>query len=613
MCGIAGSYSAVLTDEMSRVVHSIVQSQFARGPDHQAIEKTITEQCNLVLGHNRLSVIDLSKAANQPLWDSSQQYCIVYNGEIYNYLELRAELIVLGYQFNTVSDTEVVLNAFKQWGIDAINKFNGPFAFALFEKNNSRLWLVRDRFGVKPLYYYLKNNILYFASTSNAIATYFGLQPNLEFIARGLHYYVYEDDGDATHYQQLYALLPGHYLKAEINPHKCLTYQVSKYYDLQTNVSTLKESLSNLSMVEMLHVLADRLKQAVKLRLRSDVPVGVSLSGGLDSSTVAALVAENCTDIMGFTFGHPAARRSEGPLVRTLANKLNFSVEYIWPTVEEMVKVFSKVLQAQDAPFASMSIVAQYMVFQQVKEKGIKVLLGGQGGDEGFMGYRKYHVFWLQQLLREKRYLEALSFSLQFLSLCTAEVRQAKHYWQQRSRYLKNKKQNIDLCLPKNSAIFLGLRKSSDIQQRQLEDITKISLPTLLRYEDRNSMSNSVESRLPFMDYNLIELGLAFPESIKLRDGYGKWAVREITRDKIPEEIRTARYKRGFDVPFSALIAAGLGKAMRAQLNGNYRSIKEFLIFPGNIDEIFSDQQFLHRPNKITEAITLLWLGRSYA
>lgn len=612
MCGIAGSFSAGLTDEMMLVVNSCVQTQFARGPDHSAVEKISTGKSSLILGHNRLSIIDLTAAANQPLWDSFHEYCIAYNGEIYNYLELRSELLGLGYQFNSVSDTEVILNAFKCWGIEAVNKFNGAFAFAIFEKNKNRLWLVRDRFGVKPLYFYIKDNILYFASTSNAIAAHFKLKPNLEFLSRGLHYYVYEDGSEATQYQYLYALLPGHYFYSEIKENNNFSYQIKKYYDLQANVDKLKESFAKQSMKESLDCLSHHLMRAVTIRLRSDVPVGVSLSGGLDSSTIAALIAEKHSDIVGFTFGYPTATKSEGPLVYKLANKLGLNVEYIWPTAEEMVQAFPKVLRAQDSPFAGMSIVAQYLVFQKVHEKGIKVLLGGQGGDEAFMGYRKYHIFWLQQLLNKKQYSKALLFSLQLLSMCCSEIRRTKFYWQQRFRYINQKKSNSNLALNPQS-VFLGLKKSQDIQYRQFEDITKYSLPTLLRYEDRNSMAHSVESRLPFMDYHIIELGLAFPESLKLRNGYGKWAIREVMRHKIPEEIRAARYKRGFDVPFSKLISAGLGQAIRNQLEDNYEIIEEFIRSSAKINIIFSDQQFLQKPNKVAEAITLLWLGRCYS
>lgn len=611
MCGIAGSYSAGFTQQIYDVVSAIVQSQFARGPDHQAIEKIITAQSALVLGHNRLSVLDLSGRANQPMWDSSNQYCIVYNGEIYNYVELRAELTKLGHIFATTSDTEVILNSFKQWGISALNRFNGPFAFALYDASKKQLWLVRDRFGIKPLYYFLKNDVLYFASSSNALASYFCLNPNLDFVARGLYSLVYENDNDETHYRDMFSLAPGHHLKVEIASSGILSYEIKKYYDLQTRVTSLTETVLSSSIPEMLGLLVDRLNQAVSIRLRADVPIGIALSGGLDSSSIAALVAEQHNNIIGFTFGHPTAKKSEGPLVNQLANKLNFEIEYIWPTTHEILQTIPKVVQAQDSPFGGMSVVAQYMVYQKVNAAGIKVLLGGQGGDEGFMGYRKYQVFWLQQLLRQKRYHEALMFSLQLIPLVLSEINQAKQYWQQRARYFKGKAPISSLCLPRIQPPFLGLTKAG-IRQRQVMDVTKYSLPTLLRYEDRNSMANSVESRLPFMDYTVIELGVALPEALKLAAGYGKWAVREIMQGKIPETIRAARYKRGFDVSMPQLIAAGLGQAIRDQLEGHYAKIRDFLTPRVRIAELFSDQQFLQSSAKVPEAIALLWLGRCY-
>ncbi len=212
VCGISGAYSTEdRIDRLRDLVDEIVESQYRRGPDHQALEAVAGKRANLVVGANRLSVIDLSPEANQPMWDVQRRYCLVFNGEIYNYVELREELIALGHRFSTRSDSEVILEAFKEWGVGAAERFNGMFAFAVFDTAEWCLYLFRDRFGVKPLYYFANENSLYFASTCKVIARRLSLEPNLEYVARGLRLWVY-DYGEISPFIDLTALNPGHYL-----------------------------------------------------------------------------------------------------------------------------------------------------------------------------------------------------------------------------------------------------------------------------------------------------------------------------------------------------------------------------------------------------------------
>lgn len=419
MCGIAGCLATQINSIQENLIQKIITDQYQRGPDHQHIEKITATHSEILLGHNRLSIVDLTQHANQPMWDESGRYCIVYNGEVYNYIELRQQLITLGHHFKTQSDTEVILEAFKEWGVDAVNYFNGPFAFALFDKQAETLSLVRDRFGVKPLYYYIANNVLYFASSTKVIADHFNFQPNLQYVARGLKYLVYEDNTEITPYLNIHAVPAAHYLVAKFN--KQLNVEVKQYYDLHANVLNLQQQLIQYNQQQLLNTVTEKLISAVQVRLRADVAIGVSLSGGLDSSSVAALVAHQQANVTGFTFGHPAAKKSEGPLVAKLANKINCQVEYIWPSSTEIISALPQVLNAQNAPFPGLSIVAQYLVYQRVKQAGIKVLLGGQGGDEGFMGYRKFQLFYLQQLLQQKKYVAAMQFFLQLIPLLTSE------------------------------------------------------------------------------------------------------------------------------------------------------------------------------------------------
>ena len=591
------------------MVQEMVESQYRRGPDHQGVEVVSGGRANVVVGANRLSIIDLRPEANQPMWDVEGRYCLVFNGEIYNYVELRKELAALGHSFSTRGDSEVILESFKEWGVRAAERFNGMFAFALFDRGEGCLYLFRDRFGVKPLYYFADENRLYFASTCGVIARHLRLEPNLEYVARGLRTWVY-DYGEISPYVGLKALKPAHYLKVTMSESGKLRAELNPYYRLDEQVAALIDSLARKPARELVELVADLFEDAVDIRFRADVPVGLSLSGGLDSSTIAAVAASGGHgDITGFTFGHPDDRRTEGSLARELGKRTGIEVRFINPGMREIVDAYFKTLDAQGAPFASASGMGQYLVFEAVRAQGVKVLLGGQGGDEIFAGYRKFFVFHLRRLLRLRRIGEALAFTVSLAPLLAAEVGRTSMYWRLRHRYTRGSGVDTVLKLPEVGCEYIGYDPANPLWVRQMHDVMHVSLPTLLRYEDRNSMGNSVESRLPFLDYRLVEVALALPAAIKLRNGFGKWIVREIARGKIPEEIRAARYKRGFDVQQPDWIGQGLGTAMRGALRERLPEIKRFMEPNAKIDELFSDAQLKQRAAGFIEATTLIWLG----
>jgi asparagine synthase (glutamine-hydrolysing) len=611
VCGIAGAYcTGDHGDGARRAVQEIVESQYRRGPDHQGLEIVPGERAKLVMGANRLSIIDLTPEANQPMWDTEGRCCLVFNGEIYNYVELRKELADLGHSFSTRSDSEVILESFKEWGVRAAERFNGMFAFAVFDRAEECLYLFRDRFGVKPLYYFADENKLYFASTCQVIARHLRLEPNLEYLARGLRTWVY-DYGEISPFIGLKALKPAHYLKARVTEARKLQAESNAYYRLDEQVAALTDSLARKPTQDLIGLVAELLEDAVDIRFRADVPVAVSLSGGLDSSTIAAMSASGRHgDIAGFTFGHPDDPRTEGDLAQKLSERTGIDVRFTYPAgMREIIATYFKLLDAQGAPFASASGIGQYLVFEAVREAGVKVLLGGQGGDEVFMGYRKFFVFHLRRLLRLRRIGEALAFTLNLLPMLAAESRRASLYWRLRHRYTRRSGVDTVLKLPEVGCAYIGYDPANPLWVRQMHDVMHVSLPTLLRYEDRCSMGNSVESRLPFLDYRLVEVALALPTAIKLRNGFGKWVVREVARRKIPEEIRTARYKRGFDVQQSDWIGQGLGTAIREALRARLPEIGRFLEPDAKIDELFSDAHLNNRAGAFTEATTLIWLG----
>jgi asparagine synthase (glutamine-hydrolysing) len=616
MCGITGAWvhDGAATDSRYRKhVQAILNAQVARGPEHQEItDIKIAETQQLILGHNRLKIIDLSDNANQPLWDASKRYCITYNGEIYNYLELRALLTSLGYRFQTHSDTEVILNAFAHWGIDCITQFNGAFAFALYDAEEKRFWLVRDRFGKKPLFYYRTPKAYYFASSALALAKIFNLAPNLSYMTRGLHYWVYEDDSAIAPYLGLQALPAAHYLRLDYNATGEPRSHLQRYYDLSIQVEKQQAHMADQPFATLKDAVGAVLENAVVIRLRADVPLAVSLSGGFDSASIAALVKAHHSNIQCFTFGDAQDARSEGPLVAQLAKSHNLTVTYIPSDPNKLARAMAETIKAQGAPFPSLSIIAQYLVYQRVRESNVKVLLGGQGGDEAFMGYRKFHWFWLKELLTQQRYHHAIAFLWQSQRLLFAEGQRLHAFWRARHRYFaKGQRPELHvLNLPVIEPLALGdISSTTGTLHRQILDVTRFSLPTLLRYEDRNSMAHSVESRLPFLDYRLVELGLALPVALKLHKGYGKWVLRELMQAKIPDSIRLARYKRGFDVAANVQAQAIFAKALREGLHNTWDSIRDYVQSNIIIDKAFSDAALRQRPGALAEGISLLWLN----
>ena len=609
MCGIAGAYGAHLDQDARAYVAATIEAQRHRGPDHDALIETTVPGADAVLGHNRLSIIDLSDAGNQPMWDAEGTLAIVYNGEIYNYLEIRAELASIGHTFATESDTEVILEAFKRWGPAAFERLNGMFAFALIDRSDGRLWLVRDRFGVKPLHYLARDGSVYFASTPGPIAKAFARPPNLTYASRGIHYWLYEDDGSISPYEQVLAVPAGHYVVAGTESDGALWTETCRWYDFAARVETRREQLATASEPVLVDDLRNLLMSAVELRLRADVPVGISLSGGLDSSAIAVLIAEQHAQVTGFSLGHPDQVTSEGPLVDRVARRAGIEVHYSWPDAAQGVAAFWQALEAQDAPFPGLSIVGQYLVFEAAHQARLKVLLGGQGSDEMLMGYRKFQVMLLQDAVRARQPRELLRYAASAALMLAAEAGKASVYFRQRERYLRRAGLSSRLRLPAPPPIELRRVGGDSAADRQIADVLRLSLPTLLRYEDRNSMANSLETRLPYLDYRFAELASALPDAMKVRGGYGKWALREAMRGRVPTVIRTARFKRGFDVPQAEWIAAGLGADIRAGLRERSSSIADWLPTGVALDEQFSDERLGMSPTALTEATTLLWLA----
>ena len=434
MCGISGCIVASAEQSIPQGLKDIVASQSARGPDStDYLSRRMRDGRNIWLAHNRLSIIDLSHNSNQPMVSADGRNAIVFNGAIYNYVEIREELVRLGYQFRTSGDTEVLLTAFAHWGAGAFRRLIGMFALAIHDQADGSITLARDRFGVKPLYFWAGSGDFWFASTPVVLVSMSNSGPNLEYLSRGIRLKYYEDESAISPFDAISSLPPG-----------CIAtlgrgqrdVSVSPYYDLSAEWESEAVRLAGIgdreAEVELLNILRD----ATRIRLRADVPMGLSISGGVDSTAIAALCAETETDLTGFSFGDPADRTTEGQLVKLMGERLGMRVRFVSQSSgAEAKSLFWKTFRAQGAPFPHTSQMAQFAVFAAARAEGVKVMLGGQGGDEAFMGYRKYFLFHLRNVVEKRDWSALASMGLQAVRLTPAIAGKAGLFWRERGRY----------------------------------------------------------------------------------------------------------------------------------------------------------------------------------
>jgi asparagine synthase (glutamine-hydrolysing) len=608
MCGIHGTIILENSSSLESVAacESFITS---RGPDSRGYWKNKFENYSIHLWHRRLSIIDGTTAGNQPMQIESSNWIIVFNGEIYNYQGLRDELIALGWVFQSASDTEVLLKAWSEWGVQCLPKLNGMFAFCVVDRFTGETWLVRDRFGVKPLLWGVTDDgSLVFSSSVAAVAESIGASVNTDYCSFGLRYKAFEN-GDHTAFNGVHSLSPGSWICAKITDAK-INLQHGCWYDLTEAVKARREAIMQTPDAELLEECKFLVQDAVRLRLRSDVPLAVSLSGGLDSSTVAATAATMIDYLHGFTYGGSDAVQSEGPVVARFAKHTSINSHFIWPELNaaDLNALLERTLACQEAPFPSLSVMAQNEVFRTVRDSGFKVLLGGQGGDEIFAGYRKFFVVATRYALRNRDMSDALRFLYSLGLMLIHEARSAGTYFRALSRYSDKHFRGFALLdLTPGSANLWG--DGVGLADRQIDDIQRWSIPTLLRYEDRNSMGYGVESRLPFMDYRLVELALALPSKLKIAKGFGKWGLREIAEDVVPDFIRLNRKKRGFDVTQN-WIMDGLGASLRARILDNRHTLAPYIRADANLDAYLSDVSLQANSNLLDEALMLAWLAQ---
>jgi len=578
MCGIAGVISSVFEyDELITILEGANVIQKHRGPDASGVyidEKAIQK---VGLAHQRLFILDSTESGNQPTVDFDGQRYIVYDGKVYNYIELRNELKKHGYSFISNSDTEVIITAIKHWGIDeALNRFNGMWAFAYLDIKKSKLYLVRDRFGVKPLYYSLNNKGLFFASEIKAILemTQHKYPLDYQVVGEYLQQSLAESSNN-TFFQGINKIPSGSYAEIDlVSDHILLN--LNKYYDLEEHLEKGIER-SERDLIEQIREL---FFDAVRKHLSGDVPIGLLLSGGVDSSSIAAALKSR-DDIKFLAAVSNDKRFDESTFIDIMARNLNNPVHKVILDLNDnnAFELLEKTCWFNDEPVGSFSNVAHFLLMEKAKELGVKVILSGQGADELLCGYRKYLGFHIQSLVRNSRYMNAFGDILKFIvngtvinQFSLAEAR----------RYLPKRMQpNIpDIkgeALLDYKPQFMGLEKGISVRQRQIYDIYKYSVPAIAHSEDRMSMAWSREVRIPFLDYRLVELLVNVPVELKLNKGWTKYIFRKAMEPYLPTEIAWRKDKQGFVNPQSEWLKFELKHEVLSYLE------EDSLIFKHNI------------------------------
>ena len=564
MCGIAGIISPDTASVSREQLKKMANALSHRGPDGDG--HWINNAGNIGLAHTRLAILDLSLDGVQPM-HYLKRYTIVYNGEIYNYLELKEILYKKGYRFTSETDTEVILAAYDFWREDCLEQFDGMFAFAIIDTKENTVFAARDRFGEKPFYYVVNKHFFVFASEMKALWT-IGIHKKLDdkmllnYLALG--HVQNANNLEQTFFENIFSLAPGHFLHLEIDT---LKYQLHSYWDIDEDATI---AISTENAIEKFNEL---FSQSIKRRLRSDVSVGTSLSGGLDSSSILEGMQNTGGDIKTFSAIFSGFEKDESLYINKVvdyfgnsnATKTTIKKHFVQPSALGLIKDFETLCYHQEEPFQSSSIYAQFKVFELAKLNDVKVLLDGQGADETLAGYNKYIHWYLQQLISKTRFKSAHKQK----SLLRQNGQQfkwgLKNYFAayfpahasirlEHIDYMKSINQQ-DICKDFISGLqgreWEGMRKPTITK---LNDIlyfntSTMGLQELLRYADRNSMAHGTEVRLPFLSHELVEFIFSLPASFKIHDGWTKLLLRKAMDKKLPDDIVWRKDKVGYEPP----------------------------------------------------------------
>ncbi len=542
MCGVVGVIRFDKRGVDENRLQSMMDEIRHRGPNDSG--KFIED--NIGLGFVRLSIIDLSSAGHQPMFSDDGNLVLTFNGEIFNYIELREELKELGYSFKSQTDSEVLLKSYQEWGEKCLDKFNGMWAFIIYNRTTGEIFAARDRFGIKPLYYYRDDKEFIYASEIKAIKR--GLDKKLtinEEVVFNYLLYNRTDYNENTFYKEIKKLPHGHYFKIDRDGN----FIIKRWYDLKSRCN--KEPIDSKEYLE-------KLTSSIKLRLRSDVPVGVCLSGGLDSSSIASIIVKrlNVKDIHTFSAIYKKGQRGdESEYIDEMKPYLK-NMHFITPTASTLFEDIYDMVKYLDEPVPTTSIYAQYCVMKLARES-VVVTLDGQGADEQLAGYHYFYGFYFKELLKSFEIFNLISelyyyitkhkslFAIKsFLFFLLPKNIKTKLKKEERS-YIKS---DFYQQFSKDNILSKELYGSKSLKEALINHF-EYKLEHLLKWSDLNSMRFSIESRVPFLDYRVVEQTLSQTNDSFIKKGLTKYILREAMKSILPEKIRLRYDKIGFATP----------------------------------------------------------------
>ncbi|MBK7762521.1 MAG: asparagine synthase (glutamine-hydrolyzing) [Bacteroidetes bacterium] len=601
MCGISGFIDYSRSSDLS-VLKKMNDTLYHRGPDGEGLELFTNEFATIGLGHRRLSIIDLSEAGKQPM--QYKHYTITYNGEVYNFDEIKKELEVLGHTFKSHSDTEVILHSFDEWGPQAIHKFIGMFAFVIYDANLNTIFCCRDRAGIKPFFYYYHQNLFLFASELKAFSSHpeFHKEMNMDAVSAYLQYgYVPEPH---CIFQHTYKLSPGHHLTIHL---QTKAQQKQCYWNVY---DAYNQPVKDISFEEAKKETERLLMSACNYRMVSDVPVGVFLSGGYDSTTVTALLQKNRTEkIKTFTIGVPDAGLNEAPYAKEVAKHLGTDHTEYYCTQKEALDIVPNLPYYFDEPFADSSAIPTTLVSKIAREQ-VTVALSADAGDEVFAGYNRYDYilkfgakvksippFIRKSIAGTMNMVNAHSIPiLRNKYLFHSRYEKVKQFLHQADDYNMNQVLSRQFTVADTHKLLLHHSKNlttsfdknelSPSNYNTLNYIMAIDYQTylvddILQKVDRAAMTHSLEGREPFLDHRIIEWAASLPLDYKYHKGIKKHILREIAHDYVPKELLD-RPKMGFGIPIAHWLENELKPFVDAYFN-EYYLIKQNIF---NYDEV---------------------------
>lgn len=559
MCGIIGSFQIERTRNFEDKLHAGLNAMINRGPDGEGLDFFDVANGRLALGHRRLSIIDLTDDGRQPMVSANKRFTITYNGEIYNYKELRKELQDQGHVFSTQSDTEVLLAAWQHWGEACLKRLVGMFAFVIFDKDDEKLYCVRDAFGIKPFFYNL-NNGLNFASDMNAIRlimtgdVHLNYQSIYDYLAYGLY-----DTGNTTFLDDVEQLLPSELMVYDLN--KARIVEKKKWWAPKTD-------RRDVGFEQAAKEFREVLIKTVRLHMRSDVPIGVALSGGLDSSVIACVMRhiDPDMDIHSFSYVAKGYKNNEEKWVDIVNQHIGAIAHKIEAGSEGLQTDYEDLIHAHAEPFANTTIYAQYKVAQSVKEHGVTVLLEGQGADEMLAGYQGYPLYRTHSLLEMGEYVEAAKFLYHWKQHPGRQVKKIldiiatlflpgklndylyrsllpniKPDW---LNWKLLESHNVKAGVPDRIRVDDDLKKGRRLVEKLQYELTQGGLQGLTRQGDRNNMRWSIENRVPFLTTEMVDFLLQLPEEYLVSpQGQSKYILREAMRGIVPDAIFSQRIR----------------------------------------------------------------------